>query len=576
MLGEEHPEVAMTLNSLGVLYRELGEYEQAEALCRQALHIQRTILGEQHPEVATSFNNLAVLSRELGDTQQAEEYYQEALRIEQAIFGQQHPGVATTLNNLAHLHTDLGAYEQAEVLYLQVLALRKSVLGEQHPEVASTLNNLAMLYFATEKYEQAIDLCQQALELQRTTMGEQHPDMAATLGNLAVLSYTLGAYQEAEDACRQAVAMQRSLSGEQHPDVAGWLNNLAVLCAATGRATEALELMQQVRAIDHHLVDQIFSISSERQRLAFLGTLQGDLDALLSLAIRSFSGVQEVEQMIVNEILRRKALTMEVLVAQQEVILAGRYPALRAQFEALGTLRRQISAKELAGPGIEEYEEYQRLLHQWRKRRERLEADLARQIPEMRISSTLQQVTFQEVARELPVGSALIEFIRMPVFDFQAIPAQGKSPWQPAQYLACILLADEPDRVQLSQLGSADTIGELLTAFRMTMTGEAEQIRGSLIHDLPDTGAQQRESTARQLQLILSGASFSSGMQEGKALRRLIFDPLLPLLHGATRLFMAPDGDLSRLPFEVLPMDDGTYLIDTYQISYLSTPHRWS
>jgi len=39
---------------------------------------------------------------------------------------------------------------------------------------------------------------------------------------------------------------------------------------------------------------------------------------------------------------------------------------------------------------------------------------------------------------------------------------------------------------------------------------------------------------------------------------------------GYTRLFLAPDGDLARLPFEVLPTDDGRYLIDNYQISYLS------
>lgn len=37
------------------------------------------------------------------------------------------------------------------------------------------------------------------------------------------------------------------------------------------------------------------------------------------------------------------------------------------------------------------------------------------------------------------------------------------------------------------------------------------------------------------------------------------------------RLFLAPAGDLFRLPFEVLPTDDGRYLIDEYYISYLST-----
>jgi CHAT domain-containing protein len=33
---------------------------------------------------------------------------------------------------------------------------------------------------------------------------------------------------------------------------------------------------------------------------------------------------------------------------------------------------------------------------------------------------------------------------------------------------------------------------------------------------------------------------------------------------------LAPDGDLTRLPFEVLPLETGGHLIDTYHISYLS------
>jgi CHAT domain-containing protein len=58
----------------------------------------------------------------------------------------------------------------------------------------------------------------------------------------------------------------------------------------------------------------------------------------------------------------------------------------------------------------------------------------------------------------------------------------------------------------------------------------------------------------------------------GLELRRTLFDPLTKSLNGRTRLLLAPDGDLSRLPFEVLPLDDeGQYLIDRYQISYLAT-----
>jgi len=59
----------------------------------------------------------------------------------------------------------------------------------------------------------------------------------------------------------------------------------------------------------------------------------------------------------------------------------------------------------------------------------------------------------------------------------------------------------------------------------------------------------------------------------GEELRAALFDPLTSALRGRKRLFLAPDGDLTRLPFEVLPLGDGRRLIDKdlYIISYLST-----
>ena len=50
-----------------------------------------------------------------------------------------------------------------------------------------------------------------------------------------------------------------------------------------------------------------------------------------------------------------------------------------------------------------------------------------------------------------------------------------------------------------------------------------------------------------------------------------VFDPLAPALQGHTRLFLVPDGDLTRLPFEVLPLDQGRRLIERIA-SVISAP----
>src|SRR5262249_15010302 len=56
----------------------------------------------------------------------------------------------------------------------------------------------------------------------------------------------------------------------------------------------------------------------------------------------------------------------------------------------------------------------------------------------------------------------------------------------------------------------------------------------------------------------------------GARLRAVLFEPLAEALGGCRRLLLAPDGDLNRLPFGVLPLADGRHLLDEYRLSYVS------
>jgi CHAT domain-containing protein len=52
--------------------------------------------------------------------------------------------------------------------------------------------------------------------------------------------------------------------------------------------------------------------------------------------------------------------------------------------------------------------------------------------------------------------------------------------------------------------------------------------------------------------------------------RAAVFDKLVPAIGDCRRLFLALDGELARLPFEVLPTEDHRFLIDNYHFSYLN------
>ncbi|MEH2111484.1 tetratricopeptide repeat protein, partial [Nostoc sp.] len=61
LLGEEHPDVAASLNNLALLYNSQGRYSEAETLYIQALDLCERQLGRNHPNTVTVRENLADL-----------------------------------------------------------------------------------------------------------------------------------------------------------------------------------------------------------------------------------------------------------------------------------------------------------------------------------------------------------------------------------------------------------------------------------------------------------------------------------------------------------------------------------
>ena len=135
--GSDHPYVATTLNNLAEIYRNQGNYAEAELVLQRSLAINEKALGPDHPDVATSLNNLAELYRNQGRYADAEPLYKRSLAIREKALGPDHPDVAMALNNLAVLYEDQGRYADAEPLYKRSLAIREKALGPDHPDVAT-------------------------------------------------------------------------------------------------------------------------------------------------------------------------------------------------------------------------------------------------------------------------------------------------------------------------------------------------------------------------------------------------------------------------------------------------------
>ena len=248
-LGDDHLDVARSLNNLAWLLETRGEYDAAEPRYREALERHRRLLGSKHDSVAGSLNNLGLLLFRKGDYEEAGIRLNEALVMRRELLGDEHVEVADTLSNLGLLAYTTGEYTLAEERFGQALAMRRKLREGDHPDVAISLDNLGRAKFAQKQYDDAQKLFAEALEMRRKLFGDEHPDTAQSLNNVASLLVMLEDYEAAEPLFREVVALDRKLLGETHPDYGVSVNNLANLLQRQGKFAEALPLYVEAQGV---------------------------------------------------------------------------------------------------------------------------------------------------------------------------------------------------------------------------------------------------------------------------------------------------------------------------------------
>jgi CHAT domain-containing protein/tetratricopeptide (TPR) repeat protein len=494
---------------------------------------------------------LARLYRTSGAHRTSEALYLKALETLRVSPGGDDPFYTTPLIELADLYRAIGELAAAGPLVNQVVEIARRQYGEQAREFAYALYDLAEFQLLSGDYVSAKQHFREVLKIDRSTRDAADPNIAASLNNVAYIHLVLGDYDEAESLLREAQRIESTTRGWDHPDNASITINLAWILTATGRMDEAIELMIRAGEIDDRLIARVAAIGSEAQRLALLARVRSHEEMALSLIFRGNGRLPSVLASGIDLVLRRKALGAELLATQRDLT---RKLGHALGPEELAQLRQRIARVVMAGPGTDGPEEHGRLVGRLNHQMTQLELDLARWVPRMDIGRGWRDADHNRVALRLPEDSVLVEFVRPHAFNFNAVPCRGEPCWGPARYVAFVLSAREASSVSAIDLGEAAPIDELISDLRRTITGEDVSAARDMVAD--------RSSGKGTLPRDRS--------RTGAALRAAVFDPLVPSFHGCTRLLLAPEGDLCRLPFEVLPDPSGRPLIEDYAISYLS------
>ena len=247
--GTKDTTYGKALNNLASLYQHMGQYGKAEQMFIQAAQVMKQATGERSPGYLTSQNNLATLYQHMGLYQKATPVFTSVANERKALLGEMHPDYAQSLNNLANNFSSLGNYKEAEKYFRQAIAIYSKTVGKMHAEYATAINNLGELYLQTGEYDKAKQLYTESLEIRKKLVGTVHPDYALSLNNFGTLYQQTGQYDLAEKYLLEAKSIVEKNPGKNHPDYVTQLNNLAALYQSLGQYTKAEPLYLEAKDI---------------------------------------------------------------------------------------------------------------------------------------------------------------------------------------------------------------------------------------------------------------------------------------------------------------------------------------
>jgi CHAT domain-containing protein len=542
-----HPDLAVSLNQMGFMLHTMGQAEKALTFYRESLEMLRKLYPaskypDGHPQLAVSINNLGFVLESMGQPEKALPYLRESLAMRRKLFPPSkypdgHSELADSISGIGFVLISMGQLEKALPYYRQSLAMRQrlfpaSKFPNGHPQLALSLNNMGFLLQAMGQPEKALPFLQQTLEMRRklfppSKYPDGHAQLALSLNNLSMALQKVGQVEEASVFGQQAVEMFQRVFPESkypdgHPRLAVSLHNEAVVLQKLGQTAKALPLCQQSLEMQRRILKRELLTASEQAAFDKVAAQPLDRDAYLSVtralatpAESCYTAVWPSRSMVTRLLEQRHANTRA----------AG--TAAGANLDELRANRRRTE-QLLQDPRVDRAYRDAELI-KLADERDAIERKLVADIPAIKRWQELDVLGPADLTKALPSGAVFIDFIRYTRFEYAE-----KNEKQTPSYVAFVLAKDRP--IQRIELGEATRIDNAIRQWRAAIEVQRDD-----------------SSTAAEL-------------------TRRVWNPIANAVPaGSKMLYLAPDGDLARLPWAALPVGKDRVLLEDYAIAQV--PH---
>lgn len=533
--GEDNLSYALLLGIRGDLDLRMGAYDHAEALFVRAQDIVTKLVAKNvrsASDVLTALHGARgrLLLRE-GDLVRAEKLLLEELEYLEKKYGGKDRTIADVAAELADLHRLAGRFEQADTFASRALAIREEMLAATHPDRAESRAVLGRIREARGDVAGAKKLHEEALAARKAAFGAEHPFVGASLEDLADLARRQGQSDSAEASYKQALAIFEKNFGPDHDKVAAALEGLSSLYASSGKMDVALRLAARSADIRERQAALIIAGGSDAQKRAFVASLRFGTDYVTTLHTNLAPNDAAAKRLALSTIFQRKGRVLDVM-AGTSAVLRKRLSAADAQlFDQVAAARADVARMAIRGPAGAPLDDFRAELGKLEEKARALEEKLGGQSDVFRAEQI--PVTVERVQAALPEDMVLIE---LSAFVPRKAAETGK-----AVHLG-------PPKMVAYVLDSAGKMGFV---------------------DLGERAPIERAATA--LRTVLASPTAGDPKPAARTLDELVMKKIRPLLGGKTRLLISADGLLSLIPFAALVDDDGKYLVEKYEVTYLTS-----
>jgi tetratricopeptide (TPR) repeat protein len=551
------------LQNMSNTLNDLQRYEEALQYYEQALDIYRTQPNAEMDQAMCLFN--------MGNTLYNVRRYDEALtRYEAAIdIYRTQPNTekdqAGCLNNMGNALKDGRQYEEALKHYKQALDIFRNLTNTEKDQ-ASCLNNIGSTILGLRRYDEALEHFKQAMEIYHALPNTER-EQATCLFNMGNTLLHLSRYDEALERFEAALMIFQGLPNVDL-EQGLCLQTMGFTYAAMGVWSQALDLIY--RGFSGRWAWHLPALPtlSETQKKMFLDKQLDGSHPLYTVSLMQGDSLDLAAHHGLDVALMSKGLVEWAMQQEQAVFLekATEDDDWKKAYEELQQWRREHAAlahtltsslhmqSELESP--EARKGWEARLRTLEERIAAREQDLARRNAPLAAEMRLTAVDTPAVSHALSTlgdNTCLLEYVKYREADFTSGTLEA------ARYGVYLLRSGSEAPVGID-LGPAQVIDEAIAAFRGAIDAMPSFLEKNRTYP---KGVQSRQITAQYT-------------EAGQTLRALIFDPVLPYVGTDTQLFVAPDAELFRLPFEALPSpveaaSGGRYLVEDYGFVYLNS-----